>query len=113
MGAQGQGQGQQSLKEGLGELVKGYKGMVEQLDVVKVQCQGDELERMTRDREYIALLEKERNGHSSRLDEYVKRNQRLQTKLADRERKLRHTQNTLNRLNQQQHQQQQQQQQRQ
>jgi len=75
------------------DMVTGYKSMVEQLDVLKVQCQGDELERMTRDREYIALLEKEKDGYSSRLSEYNRRNQKLQMK-------LRQTQNMLNRANQ-------------
>jgi len=77
------------------DMVKGYKVMVEQLDVLKVQCQGDELERMTRDREYIALLEKERDGHASRVKEYNRRNQKLQMK-------LRQTQNMLSRAHQQQ-----------
>jgi len=89
----------------MAEMVQGYKGMVEQLDVLKVQVQGDELESMTRDREYIAMLEKERDGHANQMDEYMKRNGKLQAKLADRERKLRQTQNTLNRVGQRQQQQ--------
>jgi len=95
----------QAKSTAMAEMVQGYKAMMEQLDVLKVQVQGDELESMTRDREYIALLEKERDEHAMRMEEYVRRNQKLQNKLAISERKLRQTQNTLNRVGQRQQQQ--------
>merc|ERR1712150_217001 len=95
----------QTKSKQMAEMGQGYKAMVERLDVLKVQVQGDELESMTRDREYIALLEKEKDEQAMRMEELVRRNQRLQNKLANCERKLRHTQNTLNRVGQRQQQQ--------
>ena len=55
---------------------------------------------MTKDKEYILSLEKAKCLQSSHLEEYVKRNQSLQTDLVDREMKLRQALNELNYLQQ-------------
>ena len=56
---------------------------------------GKEFELMTKDKERILLLEKAKCLQSSHLEEYVKRNQSLQTDLVDREMKLRQALNEL------------------
>merc|ERR1719471_1236655 len=81
------------------DIVRGedsYRALYESLDILKTESQGKELELMTRNKEYIALLEKEKFVQSSHLEEYVKKNQTLQLDLTDREMKLRQTQNELN-----------------
>merc|ERR1712141_946557 len=67
---------------------RSYNDVYESLDV------------LTKDREYIDLLEKEKFTQSSHLEEYVKKNQTLQLDLTDREMKLRQAQNELNHLKQ-------------
>jgi len=73
-----------------------YREIYEALDMMKTESQGKELEVMTKDKEYIDLLEKEKFVQSSHLEEYVKKNQTLQLDLTDREMKLRQAQNELN-----------------
>merc|ERR1719203_2213329 len=79
---------------------RSYNDVYESLDMMKTESQGKELEVLTKDREYIDLLEKEKFTQSSHLEEYVKKNQTLQLDLTDREMKLRQAQNELNHLKQ-------------
>eukprot|EP01083_Nonionella_stella_P284323 967894_1 len=72
-----------------------YHKLYEALDVMKTESQGKELDLITKDKEYILLLEKEKLFSSSHLEEYVKKNQTLQNDLTDREMKLRQTQNEV------------------
>lgn len=78
-----------------------YHLLYECLDVMKTESEGKELELMTKDKHYIALLEKEKLIQSSYMEDYVKKNQKLQSKLTDSEMKLRQTQNRLNMMQQQ------------
>jgi len=78
----------------------GYQDIREALDRMKIESQGKEFELMTKDKEYILSLEKAKCLQSSHLEEYVKRNQSLQTDLVDREMKLRQALNELNYLQQ-------------
>eukprot|EP01084_Bolivina_argentea_P166889 289716_1 len=73
-----------------------YNILYDALDVIKTESQGKEFELMTKDKEYILLLEKEKFIQSSHLEEYVKKNQTLQLDLTDREMKLRQSQNQVN-----------------
>merc|ERR1719447_1795334 len=73
-----------------------YNGIYQSLDAMKNESETKELEVMTKDKEYIDLLEKEKFVQSSHLEEYVKKNQTLQLDLTDREMKLRQAQNELN-----------------
>lgn len=72
-----------------------YHSLFECLDVMKTESEGKELELITKDKQYIALLEKEKLFQSSYMEDYVKKIQTLQTELTDREMKLRQTQNKL------------------
>merc|ERR1719244_2303664 len=65
-----------------------YNTIYQSLDIIK------------KNKEYIALLEKEKFVQSSHLEEYVKENQKLQLDLRDREMKLRQTQSKFNRIKQ-------------
>jgi len=71
------------------------------LDVMAVASQEKEVRVMSKNREYISLLEGEKGVSASHLEEYVKENQKLHSELADREMKLRQTQNKFYRCNQQ------------
>merc|ERR1719447_827222 len=77
-----------------------YNGIYQSLDAMKNESETKELEVMTKNKEYIALLEKEKFVQSSHLEEYVKENQKLQLDLRDREMKLRQTQSKFNRIKQ-------------
>jgi len=78
----------------------GYQEVYESLDRMKIESQGKEFELMTKDKEYILSLEKAKALQNSHLEDYVKRNQSLQTDLVDREMKLRQAMNELNYLRQ-------------
>ena len=53
---------------------------------------------MKKDKQHIKFLENEKLVQSSYLEDYMKKNQVLQTQLIDCEMKLRQTQNKLNRV---------------
>jgi len=70
------------------------------LDALANASQEKEVTLMSKNREYITLLEQEKTVSASHLEEYVKENQKLHSELADREMKLRQTQNKFYRANQ-------------
>lgn len=78
-----------------------YGRIYDSLDVMAAASQEKEVRVMSKNREYISLLEGEKTVSASHLEEYVKENQKLHSELADREMKLRQTQNKFYRCNQQ------------
>jgi len=77
-----------------------YGRIYSSLDQMAAESADKELTLMTKNREYIALLEQEKTVSASHLEEYVKENQKLHSEIADREMKLRQTQNKFYRANQ-------------
>jgi len=82
-------------------VAQSYGRIYESLDVMAAASQEKEVRVMSKNREYISLLEGEKTVSASHLEEYVKENQKLHSELADREMKLRQTQNKFYRCNQQ------------
>jgi len=77
-----------------------YGRIYNSLDAMASASQEKEVSLMSKNREYTSLLEQEKTVSASHLEEYVKENQKLHSELADREMKLRQTQNKCYRANQ-------------
>ena len=80
------------------EAEASYHSLLGCLGAMKKESHGKELELMTKDKQHIKFLENEKLVQSSYLEDYMKKNQVLQTQLIDCEMKLRQTQNKLNRV---------------
>jgi len=87
-----------ALHDDIMKVEQSYRALLECLDEMRTESEGKELQMMTRDKEYIAMLEDDKLVKESYMEDYVKKNQTLQTQFQDRDMRLRQAQNKLKTL---------------